>query len=62
VCHKNGSYPNDLTDEQWAIIEPLLPTEKWGRPIEIEMRSAVKGTIVAKVPRKPKCSLASLTG
>ena len=21
-------YPSDLTDEQWAVIEPLIPTEK----------------------------------
>ncbi|SEG91697.1 Transposase [Thermomonospora echinospora] len=22
-------YPSDLTDEQWALIEPLLPAEHW---------------------------------
>jgi putative transposase len=43
VCHKGAGYPSDLTDEQWAIIEPLLPKEAWGRPIEIDMRSAVNG-------------------
>ncbi|MEP7288837.1 MAG: IS5 family transposase [Chloroflexota bacterium] len=36
-------YPSDLSDEQWAIIEPLLPKEKWERPIEIDMRRAVNG-------------------
>jgi putative transposase len=25
-------YPSDLTDEQWAIIEPLIPVHKVGRP------------------------------
>jgi putative transposase len=43
VCHKSAGYPSDVTDEQWAIIEPLLPKERWGRPIEIDMRSAVNG-------------------
>ena len=27
-------YPSDLTDEQWAIIEPLIPVNKVGRPRE----------------------------
>jgi putative transposase len=26
------SYPSDLTDEPWAIIEPLIPVHKVGRP------------------------------
>jgi putative transposase len=43
VCHKRAGYPSDMSDEQWAIIAPLLPKEKWGRPIEIDMRSAVNG-------------------
>jgi putative transposase len=43
VCHKSAGYPSDVTDEQWAIIAPLLPKERWGRPIEIDMRSAVNG-------------------
>jgi putative transposase len=41
VCHKRAGYPSDMTDEQWAIIEPLLPKESWGRPMEIDIRSAV---------------------
>ena len=43
MCHKKTGYPSDLTDEQWALIKPLLPKEGWGRPIEIDMRSAVNG-------------------
>jgi putative transposase len=31
-------YPSDLTDEQWAIIEALIPVSKVGRPREVEMR------------------------
>ena len=33
------AYPSDLTDEQWAIIEPLIPASKQGgRPREVDMR------------------------
>jgi putative transposase len=32
-----------MSDEQWAIIEPLLPKMRRGRRIEIDMRSAVNG-------------------
>ena len=33
--------PSDLTDEQWAIIEPLIPVSKVGRPREVEMREVL---------------------
>lgn len=33
------SYPSDLTDAQWAILEPLIPAHKeGGRPREVDMR------------------------
>lgn len=32
------SYPSDLTDEQWAILEPLIPVNKTGRPRTVPMR------------------------
>ncbi len=32
-------YPTDLTDEQWATIEPLIPAAKHGgRPREVDIR------------------------
>jgi putative transposase len=31
-------YPSDLTDEQWAIIEPLIPVNTVGRPRQVDMR------------------------
>jgi putative transposase len=32
-------YPTDLTDEQWAVIEPLIPAPKrGGRPRRVSMR------------------------
>jgi transposase len=41
-------YPSDLTDEQWALIEPHIPpaksgTRKGGRPRTVEMREVVNG-------------------
>jgi len=36
------AYSTDLTDEQWAILEPLVPPSKHGgRPREINMREVV---------------------
>lgn len=38
------SYPSDLTDAQWAILEPLVPpalTQRGGRPREVSMREII---------------------
>jgi putative transposase len=38
------AYPSDLTDEQWAIVEPLVPparTKQGGRPREVNMREVI---------------------
>ena len=32
------AYPTDLTDEQWAIIERLIPVHRVGRPRIHKMR------------------------
>lgn len=34
-------YPSDLTDEQWSIIEPLIPINTEGRPRVVDMREVV---------------------
>lgn len=35
-------YPSDLTDEQWAILEPLIPGAKHGgRPRTVDMREVI---------------------
>ena len=34
-------YPSDLTDDQWAIIEPLIPVHALGRPREVDMREVL---------------------
>src|SRR3954467_3704998 len=33
--------PSDLTDEQWAVIEPLIPVHKVGRPRINDMREVL---------------------
>jgi putative transposase len=39
---KRKSYPSDLTDEQWAVLEPLLPRpSRFGRPRKTELREVV---------------------
>jgi len=36
------AYPTDLTDEQWTILEPLIPAAKQGgRPREVDMCEVV---------------------
>lgn len=42
------SYASDLTDEQWAIVEPLLPppqTQRGGRPRELDMREVLNALL-----------------
>src|SRR5919206_892599 len=42
---RRKKYPSDLTDEQWAIVEPLLPPAKQsprgGRPRKVNMREVL---------------------
>jgi putative transposase len=41
---KRKPYPADLTDAQWAILEPLLPAPRpsqGGRPRELDMREVL---------------------
>ncbi len=35
------SYPSGLTDEQWAISEPLIPVHTVGRPRINDMRDVM---------------------
>src|SRR5262245_111149 len=40
------SYDTDLTDEQWAVLEPLLPPAKpGGRPRETDLREVVNALL-----------------
>ena len=37
-----GRYPSDMTDAEWALLEPLIPPAKpGGRPRETDMREAI---------------------
>jgi putative transposase len=41
---KRKAYPSDLTDAQWAILEPVIPAPPYnrgGRPRELDMRAVL---------------------
>lgn len=38
---RTHSYPSDITDEQWALIEPHLPVYPGGRPRTTDLRDVV---------------------
>jgi putative transposase len=39
-------YPSDVTDPEWAILEPLIPAaEEGGRPQEIKQREILNGIL-----------------
>jgi transposase len=43
---KGGRYPSDLTDAEWAKLEPLLPAAKaTGRPRRTDMREAINAIL-----------------
>jgi transposase len=43
---ERNSYPSDLTDEQWLLIEPHIPPEKHGgRHREVDMRQVINGIL-----------------
>ena len=40
------AYPTDVTDEQWALLEPLLPAAKpGGRPRSVDLREVVNAML-----------------
>lgn len=40
------SYPTDLTDAQWAILEPLLQhSDGPGRPTELDLRTVANALL-----------------
>ena len=39
------SYPSDLTDAQWNIIEPLIPQKRVGAPRKVEYREIVNALL-----------------
>jgi putative transposase len=39
------AYPSDLTDDQWALLEPLIPTNAVGRPRINDMREVLNAIL-----------------
>jgi transposase len=35
---RTNKYPSDLSDEQWALVEPLIPVYPGGRPRKTDLR------------------------
>jgi putative transposase len=41
-----GRYPSDMTDTEWAMLEPLIPAAKHGgRPRKTDMRAAINAIL-----------------
>ena len=41
-------YPSDLSEDEWAILEPLLPPGRpGGRPREVDMHAILNGFFCA---------------
>jgi putative transposase len=38
---RTNKYPSDISDEQWALIEPLIPVYPGGRPRKTDLRDVV---------------------
>ncbi len=47
MSHASEQYTSDLTDEQWAIVMPLLPVKRTGAgwPIELDMRAVLNAIL-----------------
>jgi len=42
----------DLTDQEWAILEPLIPAAKWGgRPRSVNLREVVNAILYVAAHR-----------
>lgn len=42
---RTRTYPSDVTDEQWALIEPHIPAYPGGRPRTTDLRAVVDATL-----------------
>ncbi len=43
---KSARYPSDLTDQEWALIAPLIPPAKrGGRPRTVNLREVMNGIL-----------------
>lgn len=47
-------YPSDLTDDQWALMAPLVPGPTgWGSPITVARRAIVNAILYLLSNRVP---------
>src|SRR5271167_2761120 len=42
---RTQAYPSDLTDAQWALVEPRIPVYPGGRPRKVAMRQVVNAVL-----------------
>ncbi len=42
---KRKAYPTDLSDKEWALLEPLLPTQRTGRPRKYSQREMLNAIL-----------------
>ena len=47
---QGSTYPSEITDEQWSLLEPLVPPPRsnrvtGGRPREVDLRQIVNGLL-----------------
>ncbi len=46
----NQAYPSDLTDDQWSLLEALLPPAKLGgRPRSVDLRQVINAILYVLV-------------
>src|SRR5947209_284897 len=45
---RTQTYPSDVTDEQWALLEPDLPVSTGGRPRKTDLRDVLDAICQAK--------------
>jgi putative transposase len=42
---RTNTYPSDVTDEQWALVEPLIPVYPGGRPRQTDVRDVLDAVL-----------------
>ena len=50
ICYQNPGYPTDLTDPQWAVLQPVLvPASTRGRPRTLDLRQVINAILYVVV-------------
>ncbi len=50
ICYQNPGYPTDLTDPQWAVLQPVLvPATTRGRPRTLDLRQVINAILYVVV-------------